>query len=278
VAKPVVRLDEAEDAGPPSFQKLLARFGMQEGPPGAEPPVPAVVSANFPRNVKRLLVMIPSSGAPPGAWNGHDSAAQMLSWAEANGYATALFSAQALEASPSEIWDRVLRGSPAGCVTVVVADGMLPVLQAALLPMHPLLLSRFRAVCVPSENGGGSARDFAQRLLAQGPAMPDEIHSHLRAVLVRIPSPVDREPWAWHEHLFELLQEREDRFQKTEAKKYAGFQGLQENDMPGLRRMPVEKRIERLDRDRGNDELARLLRKHEKQAGDGDDEEEPGVD
>lgn len=206
----------------------------------------------------------------------------MLAWAEANGYATALFSAAALEAATSEIWDRVLRGSPAGCVTVVVASGMLPVLQAALLPMHPLLFSRFRAVCVVSDSGTGAApRDWAQRLLAEGPEMPDELRGHLRSVLVRIPDPTGLAPREWHQHVFELLREREDRFQKTEAKKYAGFQGLKENDMPGLRRMPVETRIARLDRDRGNDELAQLLKKHERQAGAGayeSDEEEPGVD
>uniref|UniRef100_A0A7S1RY87 Uncharacterized protein n=1 Tax=Alexandrium catenella TaxID=2925 RepID=A0A7S1RY87_ALECA len=283
VVKPVVRLDEPEDASPPSFERLIERFGAKAAPPGCDPPAPAIVSANFPRTVTRLLVIVPSSGAPPGAWNGNDSAAELLAWADANGYAMALFSSQALEASPSKIWDGVLRGSPAGCVTVLVAAGMLPVVQAAFLPMHPLLFSRYRAVCVVPDSSAGAdpaPRDFAQSILAQGPAMPDELRSQLRATLVRIPDPVGREPRGWHQHLFELLQEREDRFAKNEGKKYAGFQDLKENDMPGLRRLTIEKRMERLDRDRGNDELAQLLRKHERNSGKGaeDSEEEPGVD
>mmetsp|Transcript_120371 Transcript_120371/g.374799 ORF Transcript_120371/g.374799 Transcript_120371/m.374799 type:complete len:314 (+) Transcript_120371:51-992(+) len=283
VVKPAVRLDEDEENGPPSFEHLIERFGMLAAPPGSDPPPPAVVSADFPRNVLRLLVLVPSSGSLAGAWNGHDSAARTLSWAEANGYATALFRAEALEAAPSELWDRVLRGSPAGCVTILVASGMLPVVQAALLPVHPLLLSRFRAICaVPADStGAGCAEpDLAQQLLAGLPPGHEELRSQLRSTLVRIPAPADGEPRTWHQRLFELLQEREDRFQKTEAKKYVGFQNLKENDIPGFKRLPMDKRIERLDRDRGNDELACLLRKHERRADAGadDSEEEPGVD
>jgi len=283
VVKPVVRLDEPGELGPPTLEYLVERFGMRVAPPNSQSPAPALVSADFPRNVARLLVLVPSSGSPAGAWNAHEPAAQMLSWAEANGYATALFRAEALEAAPHETWDRVLRGSPAGCVAVVAASGTLPVLQAALLPLHPLLLSRFRAVCAVPEGGAGSEgapSDFAGQWLAELPPGSEELRGHLRAALVRLPAPAGREPRAWHQHLFELLQEREDRFQRTEAKKYAGFQGLQENDMPGFRRLPMEKRIERLDRDRGNDELARLLHKHERQTGADahESEEEPGVD
>lgn len=285
VVKPTVRLDEPEDTEPPSFERLIAKFGMQVAPPGVSPPVPAIVSGDFPRNPARLLVLLPSSGAPPGAWNGQDTAAPLLSWGEANGYATVLFSSRALEAAPAEVWDRILRGSPARFVAVVVADGALPLLREALLPSHVLLHARFRAVCAACSNGAGADAGGAQRsvqqLLSQGPPMPEELRRHLSSVLMRLPpGPAESDPRFWYQYLFELLQERDERWQRTEAKKYAGFQNLKENDMPGFRRMPVEKRIERLDRDRGNDELARLLRKHERQAAgtDHDSEDEPGID
>eukprot|EP00913_Durusdinium_trenchii_P016942 g15927.t1 len=71
-----------------------------------------------------------------------------------------------------------------------------------------------------------------------------------------------------------------DRWQSLELKKYYGFQGLKENDMPGLKRMGVDQRVQRLDRDRNNDELARLLKKHEeaKSKPEEGSDEEPGID
>eukprot|EP00416_Gambierdiscus_australes_P007796 CAMPEP_0171141904 /NCGR_PEP_ID=MMETSP0766_2-20121228/141463_1 /TAXON_ID=439317 /ORGANISM="Gambierdiscus australes, Strain CAWD 149" /LENGTH=147 /DNA_ID=CAMNT_0011605657 /DNA_START=1 /DNA_END=444 /DNA_ORIENTATION=- len=146
----------------------------------------------------------------------------------------------------------VLRCSPAKFVAVVVAAGGIGALGAALQPQHPLLYSRVRAVCVQggTESAGG------------------KVPKELEGAVVGLPED--------HLRLFELLQELEERWQRREAGKYNGLRGLKENDVPGLRRISMEKRIERLDRDRNDDELARLLRKHEQNQEDS--EEEPGVD
>jgi len=278
VVKPVVRLDEQEE---PTLEELAVHFKLLEAPPGVKPPQ-GLVTPDFQQNSARLLVLLPSAGTPLGAWDGQGTAAPLLRWAEANGYAVALFSSAALQAAPADVWDRILRGSPARFVGVAVAGDMLPTLLTALSSMHPLLYSRFRAVCVAGGEGpGGAAPADASQLLATGPQLPEDLRVHLRGAMLRLPpAPAAPDRGSAPQQLFELLLEREDRWQRIEANKYAGFQGLKENDMPGLRRMGVEQRIERLDRDRGNDELARLLRKHEKQAarGDAESEDEPGVD
>jgi len=269
--RPVIRADEPEGTEDMALEDLVAHFGMLRAPPGADPPG-AVVTADFQRNSSRLLVLLPAAGAPPGAWDatlgsGHGAAPALLRWAEANGFAAALFLPRAAGAGPPEqLWDRVLRGNPSKCVCVAVARGMLPVLEAALAPLHPVLYSRFRTVVVWDGGGdgvGGAAGSHA------------ELRAHLSAALVRMPPAwAASEPRVAHQRLFEILVEREERWQRSQVKKYASFQDLKENDMPGLRRISVDKRIERLDRDRGNDELARLLRKHENE----DSEDEPGVD
>lgn len=273
MVRPVIRADEPEGTEDMPLEDLVAHFGMLRAPPGADPPG-AVVTADFQRNSSRLLVLLPSAGAPPGAWDttlgsGHGAAPALLRWAEANGYAAALFLARAIEARPSELWDRVLRGNPSKCVCVAVAKGMLPMLEAALTPLHPVLYSRFRTVVVwdGSEGGGGGGGGMVESHA--------ELRAHLSAALVRMPPAwAVSEPRVAHQRLFEILIEREERWQRSQVKKYASFQDLKENDMPGLRRLSVDKRIERLDRDRGNDELAQLLRKHENE----DSEDEPGVD
>lgn len=58
-------------------------------PPGAVKPT-AVVSKDFPRNVLRLLVLVPSEGAAEGAWDagardGRGDAVPVVRWAVANG-------------------------------------------------------------------------------------------------------------------------------------------------------------------------------------------------
>lgn len=277
VVKPVVRLDEPEYPQPASFDILIESFGMLPAPPGASQPG-ALVSPDFQQNSVRLLVVVPSSGTPPGAWDSQDTAAPLLLWAQANSYAVALFSARSLEAAPEDFWDRILKGSPARFVAVVIGNGMLPIVQAALAPLHPLLISRFRAICVACE--GNDIHGLA-KLLTQGQPMSEQLRNHFSGALMPLPSESrGSAPYMAHQGLFETLLAREERWSRIEAKKYAGFQNLKENDKPGLKRMSVEKRIERLDRDRGNDELARLLRKHEKQAAGApeSDEEEPGVD
>lgn len=275
VVKPTVRLDEAEAPSNASFEDLASHLDLLLAPPGAVKPC-AVVTDDFPRNVARLLVLVPSEGAAEGAWDtgatgGRGDVVPIFRWAQANSYAACLFSPQALFNAPAEVWERVLKGSPASSVSVLAARGSLPVVAAALAPLHPLLLGRFRLALTPF--GGDSCWP------PSWPAdLPQELAQHLRSITVQAPAAWASEqvrPAAALQALFEMLALREDRFQKHEAKKYQGFQGLKENDMPGLRRMNAEQRIKRLDRDRGNDELANLLRKNENAR---EDDEEPGVD
>lgn len=276
VVKPVVRLDApATQLKAASFDDLIQSFEMLAAPPGVHPP-DAIVSKDFQRNVQRLLVLVPSAGAPPGTWDvglgPHGDTNSLLRWAEANSYAVAIFAAQALEAKPAEVWDRVLRGSPARCVSVAAVSGSLPLLQAALAPLHPVLYSRFRTLCVVQDQATSNSEASAS------PTLPAELQSHLANSLVRLPASwAEAEPFLAHQQLFEVLLGREELWQKGEARKYAGFQGLKENDMPGLRRIGLDQRVSRLDRDRHDDELARLLKKNER-ANQGNDEDEPGVD
>mmetsp|Transcript_34082 Transcript_34082/g.89853 ORF Transcript_34082/g.89853 Transcript_34082/m.89853 type:complete len:339 (+) Transcript_34082:3-1019(+) len=273
VVKPTVRLDEKESMSVASFEDLVSRLGVVLAPPGAVQPC-AVATEDFPRNCTRLLVLLPSLSAPQGVWDaaacsGRGDAIPIFRWAQANGYSACLFSAAALAASPTETWDRVLRGSPAGSVFVLAAAGALPMLAAALAPQHPLLYSRFRLAVAPFESASAWPPAWPADL-------PAELVEHLAGAVLRAPAAwVEQEPRMALQGLFELLALRETRWQKSEARKYAGFQTLKENDMPGLKRMGVEQRIQRLDRDRANDELAQLLRKNEKVDDSGD---EPGVD
>jgi len=272
VVKPTVRLDE-EVAQVSSFDDLVSSLGVVLAPPGAVQPC-AVATEDFPKNCTRLLVLLPSAGAPPGSWDakaggGHGDAVPIIRWAQANGYAACLFSAAALAAAPAETWDRVLRGSPAGTVFVLAANGALPTLAAALAPVHPLLYSRVRLALAPFEGTNSWPPAWPKEL-------PAELVEHLAGIVLRAPAAwAQEEPRAALQLLFELLAIRETRWQQREARKYAGFQTLKENDMPGLKRMGVEQRIQRLDRDRANDELAQLLKRNEKVEEDGD---EPGVD
>lgn len=272
-------LGESCDDGPQveSYEVLATVLGLTAAPPGARPAV-AYVSRDFQHNPARLLVLVPLAGAPANSWDpslpgSRGSAVPLLRWAQANNYAMAMFAGQDLKGSPALAWDRVLRGSPARYVAVAVAEGMLSVVHEALSQLHPLLLSRFRTLCVRSGDVVAASRCREEQ------AWSPELREHLLGATVCLPAAFEElGAQVARQRLFELLLEREERWQRTEMRKYQGFQGLKENDMPGLRRMSVEQRIERLDRDRGNDELARLLRKHEHEAGGVDSDEEPGVD
>mmetsp|Transcript_15384 Transcript_15384/g.30313 ORF Transcript_15384/g.30313 Transcript_15384/m.30313 type:complete len:306 (-) Transcript_15384:86-1003(-) len=274
VAKPVVRVDELREPEQASFEKLMDRCGMQPAPPGVSDPG-ALVSPDFPKNSTRLLVVVPSGDAPPGAWNAQDTALPLLLWAQANNFAVALFSSQALKADPSGFWDRILLGSPARFAVVVVGHSMLNTVVTALCPLHPLLFRRFRAIFAADRDGPGAGNLD----LEGGPTVPEQLQAHLGASLQDLPcESLLAEPMA-HQRLFELILQREDRWCRGEAHKYSGFQNMKEGDKPGLKRMQVEERIQHLGRDRGNDELSRLLEKHEQATmGAGEDEEEPGVD
>jgi len=274
VLKPILRLDTPTVPEKVQTTPELVAYGLQLAPPGSEVPV-AVVSSDFNKNSARLLIVIPGPGAAS-CWDAEleklGYVEPLFRWAEANGYATAFFSHQALCQSPVDTWDRIVRGSPARHVSVMVAAGMLNVMEAALKQVHPLLFSRFRTVCI---HGGDTMEDFA--------SSPVELRQHLEATTVVLPS-----NWEGLERqvalqcLFELLRDREDHWAKLELMKYTGFQSLKENDLPGLKRMGVDQRVQRLNRDRNDDELARLLKKHDKARTDPTAEiasdEEPGVD
>mmetsp|Transcript_13909 Transcript_13909/g.39724 ORF Transcript_13909/g.39724 Transcript_13909/m.39724 type:complete len:313 (-) Transcript_13909:237-1175(-) len=278
IVKPEPRAVEAPTVA--SFEELVAGHNLVLAPPGAVKPC-GVASQDFPQNVTRLLVLLPPEGAPEGAWDpsargGAGDVAEVFRWAEANGYAACLFSSAALCADPAEVWDRVLRGSPAGSVTVLAAVGALPLLAKALSPVHALLFGRFRLVVSPFVGPGAWPPAWPSDL-------PEDLAKHLRSITVRAPDvwAADQTPEVVLQELFELVALREMRFDRLEARKYNGFQGLKENDMPGLRRLDAEQRIKRLDRDRGDDELARLLRENERAMADcrgKDDGDEPDVD
>jgi len=276
VIKPVVRCDEIQSPAC-SFDDLVARFEMQLAPPGASEPI-GVVTKDFQKNASRLLVLVPAAGAPPGSFDpaqphGSGDAVMLLRWATANGYSVAIFSAAALSTDPVKTWDGMLRGSPAKTVSVVVATGQLSLLQEALSCVHPLLFARFRNICVCDGATG--------KLASSSVKLSVELRVHLRNAVVAVPpiSSGDLGPLMVHQSLFELLRRREEGWQQNEMNKYAGFQNLKENDMPGLKRLPLDQRIQRLDRNRNDDELARLLQKHEKDAGvEGEEDLEPGVD
>jgi len=292
VAKPVLRLGGEDDAEAQlSAQQLIARFGLSHAPPGADLPT-ALVSNGFTNNASRLLVLLPSRGSALGAWDddlascggGRGAAAPLLLWAEANDYAVALFSARALEDSPAEAWDGVLRGSPAKHVVALLARrGAAAALRAALLPVHPLLYRRVRVVCAHSwvENGGGIGAAAAPVAPAVSRREEEELDAHIRGATVRLPPEwADLAPHAMCLRLFELLLQREDSFQSRELSKYTGLSGLKETDLPGFRRVGLAQRLANLGRDRDNDELAHLCRAGEQRYGrrDDEDEEEPGID
>lgn len=279
VMQPIIPPDE--DYASDSFPSNITLDAAPPGTTGEQ--AVAWVTPDFQRNTSRLLVLVPSPGAPPGAWDTRldscrGSSQPLLRWALANRFAAALFRAKDLEENPAQAWDLILKGSPARLVFVVVASGSLPTVKAALAPVHALLFSRFRTVCVRwSEDG---ADDISASALL---SLPTDLRIHLRTALVQMPPAwADMEAFAMHQILFQLLIDREERFSAGEARKYWGFQGMKENDIPGLRRMSMETRIKRLDRDRNNDELAQILRTNEEHALATDNtsysDDEPGVD
>lgn len=280
--KPALRLDEPDilDA---SQELLMEKFKMQIAPPNADPPV-ALVSPNFRQNVQRLLVLVPSRGAPFGSWdtdlpNGRGATVPILQWAEANNYAVAIFSSAALEAAPAEAWDRIVSGTPARHVVILAAArGSLDLLHAALEPVHELLFARFHMVAMPWE---GVTPASASPSLASSLPKPKALRLHLRAVQMHWPLEwLELEPRLMRQRIFEMFKEKEDVWQAQEANKMMNIRSLKENDIPGLRRVPVDERVARINRDRNTDELSRLCQTNSRQ-GKGkeeDDEEEPGVD
>jgi hypothetical protein len=161
-------------------------------------------------------------------------------------------------------------GSPARFVVLIVARRALPFLIAALAPLHSLLYSRVKMVLVSTDSN--ECVDTAVLSRATG-----DVRAHLDKTVTLLPQAwLQLEPFAMHNCLFQMMEQRNVRWSQGEATKYAGFANMKENDMPGLRRVGVEQRVANMGRDRHDDELARLLKKHEK-AGHADDDE-PGVD
>lgn len=265
-----------------SAEYLIERFGMQLAPPNDELPK-ALVTPDFRKNAARVLLLVPSVGAPFGAWDTdlpehRGASVPIIQWALANQYAIALFSAAALEASPAYAWDQILFGSPAHhVVTLVAARGALDIVHAAMAPIHEILYSRARIFSMPWDLGlpSSASPSVATKL----PEKPKELRNHLRHAQMQWP-----DEWAFlhphlmRERLFETLKEREDVWQLREASKYGSLQQLKENDIPGLKRIGIDQRVQRLQRDRDKDELSQLIHKHAAPGAVNEDEEEPGVD
>jgi hypothetical protein len=273
---------DVDDVCEATAEYLIERFGLIFAPPDANPPI-ALVTPDFRKNAARLLMLVPSAGAPFGAWDtdlpeNRGASVPIIQWALANQYAVALFSAAALEASPADAWDRIIRGSPAHhVVTLVASRGALDQIHSAMAPIHEILYARARVFCMPWDIGlPSSASPSAPTKL---PEKPKELRNHLRQSQMQWP-----DEWALlHPHLmrqrlFEMLKEKEDAWSSREANKYSGLQQLKENDIPGLKRLGVDQRVQRLHRDRDKDELAQLINKHATPSAMNDDEEEPGVD
>lgn len=256
-------IKKPEDLLPPveqeSVDSLVERHDLMLAPPGAETS-DALVSSDFPKNCLRLLVLIPSANSSAGSWDtsagSHGLAGPVIQWAQANGYAVCLFLSSALKAGPAEAWERVMKGSPAGTVFTLAARGTLSTFAEALAPVHPLLFSRFRLAIEPFGSEDTLPPTWPVNL-------EKELLEHLDGIVLRVPEPLlQKEPKDAVTMLFEKLERIFIRFQQHEAKKYIGFQGLKENDVPGFKRLSADERISRLDRDRQNDELARLLRQN----------------
>lgn len=205
---------------------------------------------------------------------GHASVAPLVRWARANGYSMALFSSE-FAATSAVSWDAVLRGSPARFVALLVAGAAMPALQRALQPHHPLLYSRVKLAVVSC--GDDWANGFSRSEMSDG---AKEAFDHMNNVTLVLPETwTHLNAFAMHNCLFQLIEERIEKWQGGEMQKYAGFQDMKENDMPGLKRLTVDERCARMNRDRGDDELARLLRNNEKASSPGVlKEDEPDLD
>jgi len=277
-AAKIPKLKAGEQYAPTvSSMEELERYGLEPAPPGIQPPW-AATTADFKKNPDRLLLIVPSPSASSwGVWDdtlndeshaGRGDVVPLVRWAMANRYAVVLFDGKVFAADPTGKYDMIMKHSPARFVTAIVAVHAQPMFREALKGMHSLLYTRLRTVIIA------------------GPVTPyedkeSEVTSHLRKSTACVPEPWMRlDAFTMHQCLFEMTEERVDRWTKNEANKYAGFNAMTENDVPGLKRISIETRIKRLDRNRNDDELARLLNRHEQAAGLGreEEEEEPGVD
>merc|ERR1712070_485444 len=123
-------------------------------------------------------------------------------------------------------------------------------LHRALEPVHELLFARFHIVSMPWEGiplPGAATSALASSL----PKQPKNLRVHLRTAQMNWPAEwLKLEPFVMRQRLFEMFKEKEDVWQEFEASKYMGIKNLKENDVPGLRRVPVDKRVERINRDR----------------------------
>jgi len=271
VRKPVVRFDGRDSCD--TVEEITSNFGYRCAPPGSEPV--ALVSEDFCRNPTRLLALIPAGGASLGTWDaGQGVLAQVLAWAEANYYAVVLFSGSAMQEDPANTWDSVTKACPSRYVTVLALRGAMPLLTAALSPVNPLLYSRLRTVCEIWEDDMGGPPDYL------APGLPADLLQQLSTAVVSVPVTwASFEPYAMCQCLFGLLVDREEKFQKAQAKKYDNLTGMKENDLPGFKRLTMDERVGRLNRDRRTDELSRVMKQNEQAMHDGlGDDDEPGVD
>lgn len=233
---------------------------LQAAPPGQNEP-DAWVSLDYPRNSKKLLVLVPSPDDPPGHWaKSHESsvetgvglptAPRLLRWAERNGYAACLFSAKAMQRDPHGAWTRVFIRNPSRSVYIMTAPGGIDLLVNCVKEEHPLSYSRVRSLA------SAQADEVEKAILTAD--------TDMKTLLKRCAAPDFREEGqpaeAFCKGCFAHFQDIDAKWQENEANKLGALAGLKENDVPGLRRVPVDQRVNRINRDRANDELSRLCR------------------
>jgi len=233
---------------------------LQPAPPGQAAP-DAWVTLDYPKNPKKLLVLIPSPNDPPGHWakaeNSPDSAGlglptapRLLRWAERNGYAACLFAAEALEQDAEGAWIRVFTRNPSRSVYVLTAPGAVASFVACLKEEHPLSYSRIRSlVCTQP----GEAQ---QAMLTAG----TDVKAFLKRYVTADLTDQSKTAETFCQDCFTLFSGIEKKYQEDEFKKMGALAGLKEFDVPGLRRVPVDQRVSRINRDRDDDELSRLIK------------------
>lgn len=238
---------------------------LQAAPPGQEEP-DAWVTLDYPRNPKKLLVLVPSPDDPPGHWGkshegsvetglGLPTAPRLLRWAERNGYAACLFSAKALQRDPHGAWTRVFTRNPSRSVYVLVAPGATDAFVQCVKEEHPLSYSRVRALACTKPQEAELAMSTAGK----------DVQSLLKRCVAKDLIKEDQAAEVLCKECFDRFKDIESKWQDGEAVKLGALAGLKENDVPGLRRVPVDQRVSRINRDRANDELSRLCRAGQQQ-------------
>lgn len=266
---PTQRLDE--DRSAPDSADLLTgeAYSMTPAPPDSViTTAKALVSKDYRQNPVRNLVLVPSAGSPLGSFDpaagerGRTSG--FLNWAFANDYAATVFSATALAEEPTTIWDGMLAGNYSRHIIVLVAHGALPLLISVLEPIHSMFYARCRSICIFGDDEVSA--DAAVNLISKAGSNkgaeigPAALAEHLGRTLVQLPSDwTNLDDYDMKHEFFKMLADREDKWASAEGDKLAGLQAMTDNDLTGLKRIGINRRVERVSRDRATDELSVVL-------------------